>query len=75
VLVLNDSPAPQKQTRSNVSAGLLMFRRRIDIVEFLLRPSWRSVLEKQRRRAWTIPKEKSSRRRFLNRARPNFEEN
>jgi len=72
---VNDSPAPQKQTRSNISAGLLMFRRRIDIVEFLLvhpgGPFWKNKDDG----AWTIPKgEVQPGEDFLIRARTEFEE-
>jgi predicted NUDIX family NTP pyrophosphohydrolase len=51
---VDDSPAPQKQ--SNVSAGLLMFRRNRDSLEFLLAhpggPFWKNKDEG----AWSIPK-------------------
>jgi predicted NUDIX family NTP pyrophosphohydrolase len=54
---VSDSGASPKQKRSNVSAGLLMFRRRqVDIVEFLLAhpggPFWKNKDEA----AWSIPK-------------------
>jgi predicted NUDIX family NTP pyrophosphohydrolase len=54
---VDNSAAPQKQKRSNLSAGLLMFRRpKIDIVEFLLvhpgGPFWKNKDDS----AWSIPK-------------------
>jgi len=54
---VDNSAAPQKQKRGNVSAGLLMFRRpKIDIVEFLLvhpgGPFWKNKDDG----AWSIPK-------------------
>jgi predicted NUDIX family NTP pyrophosphohydrolase len=53
---VDNSPAPQKEKRSNISAGLLMFRRKIDVVEFLLAhpggPFWKNKDEG----AWSIPK-------------------
>jgi predicted NUDIX family NTP pyrophosphohydrolase len=55
---LDDSSAKsQKQKRSNVSAGLLMFRRRkIDIVEFLLVHPGGPFWKKKDEGAWSIPK-------------------
>lgn len=51
-----DSSTPQKEKCTNVSAGLLMFRRKIEIVEFLLvhpgGPFWKNKDEG----AWSIPK-------------------
>ena len=53
---MDDSPAPSKQKQSNVSAGLLMFRRNRDSLEFLLAhpggPFWKNKDEG----AWSIPK-------------------
>jgi predicted NUDIX family NTP pyrophosphohydrolase len=80
---VDNSPAPQKQKRSNLSAGLLMFRRkpcpersrRIDTVEFLLvhpgGPFWKNKDEG----AWSIPKgEAQPGEDLLRRARIEFEE-
>jgi predicted NUDIX family NTP pyrophosphohydrolase len=53
---VDDSPVPPKQKRSNLSAGLLMFRRKIDIIEVLLvhpgGPFWKNKDDG----AWSIPK-------------------
>jgi predicted NUDIX family NTP pyrophosphohydrolase len=53
---VDNPPAPPKQKRSNLSAGLLMFRRRIDIIEVLLvhpgGPFWKNKGDG----AWSIPK-------------------
>src|SRR4029453_13546413 len=51
-----NSSAPQRQKRSNVSAGLLLFRRKNNSVEVLLvhpgGPFWRNKDDG----AWSIPK-------------------
>ena len=53
---MDNSPAPPKQKRSNLSAGLLMFRREIDVIEFLLvhpgGPFWKNKDDG----AWSIAK-------------------
>jgi len=53
---VDDSPAPPKQKRSNLSAGLLMFRRDPNSLEFLLvhpgAPFWKNKNDG----AWSIPK-------------------
>jgi predicted NUDIX family NTP pyrophosphohydrolase len=72
---VNDSVASPKQKRSNVSAGLLMFRRKVDNVEFLLvhpgGPFWKNKDDG----AWSIPKgETESGEDLLTRARIEFEE-
>jgi predicted NUDIX family NTP pyrophosphohydrolase len=80
---VDNSPAPKKETRSNTSAGLLMFRRRtcpgpgrsIDIVEFLLvhpgGPFWKNKDDG----SWSIPKgQVQSGEDRLTRAQIEFEE-
>jgi len=53
---VDNSPAPPKQKRSNLSAGLLMFRRKIHLIEVLLvhpgGPFWKNKDDG----AWSIPK-------------------
>ena len=72
---MNDSAAAPKHKRSNISAGLLMFRRKVDKVEFLLvhpgGPFWKNKDEG----AWTIPKgETEADEDLFARARTEFEE-
>jgi predicted NUDIX family NTP pyrophosphohydrolase len=70
-----DLPPSQKQERTRVSAGLLMFRRRNKAVEFLLvhpgGPFWKNKDDG----AWTIPKgEAGPGEELLDRAQIEFEE-
>jgi predicted NUDIX family NTP pyrophosphohydrolase len=70
-----DSPPPPKQKRSRVSAGVLMFRRKNDSLEFLLvhpgGPFWKNKDDG----AWTIPKgEATPDEDLLTRAQIEFEE-
>jgi predicted NUDIX family NTP pyrophosphohydrolase len=72
---VSDSPAPQKQKRTNVSAGLLMFRRKGDALEFLLAhpggPFWKNKDDG----IWTIPKgEVQPGEDLLSRAKIEFDE-
>lgn len=72
---MENPPAPQKQKRSNVSAGLLMYRRQNNSVEFLLvhpgGPFWKNKDDG----AWSIPKgEVQPGEDLLSRARIEFNE-
>ena len=72
---MQNPPTPLKQKRSNVSAGLLMFRRQNDLVEFLLvhpgGPLWKNKDEG----AWSVPKgEVQPGEDLLTRAQIEFEE-
>ncbi|HYR21819.1 MAG TPA: NUDIX domain-containing protein [Chthoniobacterales bacterium] len=80
---MQDSPPPQKEKRSRVSAGLLMFRRktcpersrRIDILEFLLAHPGGPFFRNKDDGVWTIPKgEVQPGEDLLTRARIEFEE-
>jgi predicted NUDIX family NTP pyrophosphohydrolase len=72
---VQDSPPPQKQKRSRVSAGLLMFRRTIDILEVLLAHPGGPFFRNKDDGVWTIPKgEVSPGEDLLKRARIEFEE-
>jgi len=52
---VEDSPPPQKQKRSRVSAGLLIFRRH-KIIEFLLAHPGGPFFARKDDGVWTIPK-------------------
>ena len=52
---VEDSPPP-KQKRSRISAGLLIFRRKIDILEFLLAHPGGPFFARKDDGVWTIPK-------------------
>jgi len=72
---VENQSAPLKQKRSNVSAGLLMFRRKNTAVEFLLvhpgGPFWKNKDDG----AWSIPKgEAQPDEDLLSRARIEFKE-
>lgn len=72
---MNDSASARKQKRSNISAGLLMFRRKIDKVEFLLVHPGGVFWKNKDEGAWTIPKgETEADEDLLARARTEFEE-
>ncbi len=72
---MSDSPAPQKQKRSNVSAGLLMFRRGSKSLEFLLAHPGGPFFRNKDDGVWTIPKgEVQPDEDFLTRAQIEFEE-
>ena len=67
--------SPEKQKRSRVSAGLLLFRRRIDILEFLLAHPGGPFFARKDEGVWTIPKgEVQPGEDLLTRARLEFEE-
>ena len=71
---MEDSPAPQKQKRSRVSAGLLIFRRH-KIIEFLLAHPGGPFFARKDDGVWTIPKgEVSPGEDLLTRARIEVEE-
>ena len=72
---MQNPPTPQKEKRSNISAGLLMFRRRNNSLEFLLvhpgGPFWKNKDEG----AWSLPKgEIQPNEDLLTRAQIEFEE-
>jgi predicted NUDIX family NTP pyrophosphohydrolase len=80
---VEDSPPPQKQKRSRVSAGLLIFRRkacpepsrRIDTLEFLLAHPGGPFFARKDDGVWTIPKgEAGPNEDLLTRARIEVEE-
>jgi predicted NUDIX family NTP pyrophosphohydrolase len=72
---VEDSPPPPKQKRSRVSAGLLIFRRKIDIHEFLLAHPGGPFFARKDDGVWTIPKgEASPGEDLLTRARIEVEE-
>jgi predicted NUDIX family NTP pyrophosphohydrolase len=72
----SDVPTPMpQQKRSRVSAGLLMFRRRGDIIEVLLAHPGGPFFAKKDEGVWTIPKgEAEPGEDLLSRARLEFEE-
>src|SRR5467141_5000599 len=72
---MEHQPQQQKQKRSRVSAGLLMFRRKIDILEVLLAHPGGPFFRNKDDRAWTIPKgEAGPGEDLLTRAQIEFEE-
>ena len=72
---MEDQQQQQKQKRSRVSAGLLMFRRKIDILEVLLAHPGGPFFRNKDDRAWTIPKgEAGPGEDLLTRAQIEFEE-
>jgi predicted NUDIX family NTP pyrophosphohydrolase len=72
---VQDLPPLQKQKRSRISAGLLMFRRRIDILEVLLAHPGGPFFRNKDDGVWTIPKgEANPGEDLLTRARIEFEE-
>jgi predicted NUDIX family NTP pyrophosphohydrolase len=72
---VQDLPPPQKQKRSRLSAGLLMFRRRIDTIEVLLVHPGGPFFRNKDDGAWTIPKgEANAGEDLLTRAQIEFEE-
>jgi predicted NUDIX family NTP pyrophosphohydrolase len=71
---VEDSPTPQKQKRSRVSAGLLIFRRN-DIIQVLLAHPGGPFFARKDDGVWTIPKgEAGPGEDFLTRARIEVEE-
>jgi predicted NUDIX family NTP pyrophosphohydrolase len=72
---VDESLPPQKQKRSRVSAGLLMFRRKIDILEILLAHPGGPFFARKDEGIWTIPKgEVQPGEDLLTRAQIEFEE-
>jgi predicted NUDIX family NTP pyrophosphohydrolase len=72
---VDESLAQQKQKRSRVSAGLLMFRRKIDILELLLAHPGGPFFARKDEGIWTIPKgEVQPGEDLLTRAQIEFEE-
>jgi predicted NUDIX family NTP pyrophosphohydrolase len=72
---VQDSPPPQKQKRSRISAGVLMFRRKIDIPEVLLAHPGGPFFRNKDDGVWTIPKgEATAGEDLLTRAQIEFEE-
>jgi len=68
-------PPPEKQKRSRISAGLLMFRRKIDIVEVLLAHPGGPFFRNKDDGVWTIPKgEVQPGEDLLSRAKIEFDE-
>ena len=72
---MDESPALQKQKRSRISAGLLMFRRKIDNLEVLLAHPGGPFFARKDDGVWTIPKgEVQPGEDLLTRAQIEFEE-
>jgi predicted NUDIX family NTP pyrophosphohydrolase len=72
---VDDSPPPQKQKRRPTSAGLLMFRRKGNSLEFLLVHPGGPFWENKDDGAWTIPKgEAQPNEDLLSRAQIEFKE-
>jgi len=72
---VDESPALQKQKRSRISAGLLMFRRKIDNLEVLLAHPGGPFFARKDDGVWTIPKgEAQPGEDLLTRAQIEFEE-
>ena len=71
---VEESPSPQKQKRTRISAGLLLFRRN-DIIEVLLAHPGGPFFARKDDGVWTIPKgEVQSGEDLLTRAQIEFEE-